>query len=280
MDRAATQHAAISKTATKQTYTHRCGRCRTVLEYDTHADWPTISLLVNEHLFACLVKFDFDFCVPTPPPGQCHPSSEPDDTRDAMSPVHDSEGMGGRHDEPFITGLSKQRKSEAKRRRELQDDVYTYCVRPTSVRCRGCNKEISLDKRSRYYPGLWTKHRRKCTRIQKIQDEKLARSRLGDGFCPSNANANVERRPTAASLFEVVDNPRADGISRTGNSVEYNALLPIVDEEDLEEGDRDNVPFTALNQQFYDECWRRGERPWKYRYATTKEIMEQTLGDI
>lgn len=167
MDRAATQHAAISKTATKQTYTHKCGRCRTVLEYDTHADWPTISLLVNEHYLACPVKLDFR--GPAPP----HPPSEPDDTQDALSPLHDSnENMGatdGRHDEPFIAGFNKQRKSEAQRKRELEDDEYTYSVRPASVRCRGCNREISLDKRSRYYPGLWTKHRGKCARIQKIE---------------------------------------------------------------------------------------------------------------
>ncbi|KAG1764134.1 hypothetical protein EDD22DRAFT_755702, partial [Suillus occidentalis] len=137
-----------------------CGRCRSVVEYDTHADWPTISILVNEHLFACPVKFDFREHTP-------HPPSEPDDTHDAMSPIGDSEGT--RHDEPFIAGFSKQRKSEAQRKRELQDDVYTYSVRPTSVRCRGCHKEISLDKRSRYYPGLWTKHRKKCTRIQKME---------------------------------------------------------------------------------------------------------------
>lgn len=76
-----------------------------------------------------------------------------------------------------------------------------------------------------------------------LQGEKLARSR--DGFCPSN----VERRPTAASLFEV-DNPRADGIWRTANSVGYNALQPIVelsDDEDPEEGDRDDVPFTSMS---------------------------------
>ncbi|KAG2346011.1 hypothetical protein BDR05DRAFT_99680 [Suillus weaverae] len=272
MDRVATQHAAISKTATKRTYTHKCGRCRTVLEYDTHADWPTINLLVNEHYLACPVKLDFHGPAPSQPP------SEPNETQKALSPLHDSnEHMGaadGRHDEPFIADFSKQRKNEAQRKQELKDDEYTYNVRPTSVMCRGCDREISLDKRSRYYPGLWTKHRGKCARIQKIEKEKLARS---GGFCSSNA----ERRPTAASSFKL-DNPRTDGISRTANSVEYNASQPmqLPDDEDLEEQDRDHIPFTTLNLQFYNECWQRGDGPWKYRYATTKEIMEQTLGDI
>ncbi|KAG1816515.1 uncharacterized protein BJ212DRAFT_193998 [Suillus subaureus] len=273
MDRAATQHAAISKTATKRTYTHKCGRCRTVLEYDTHADWPTINLLVNEHYFACPIKLDFGGPAPS------HFPAEPDDTQNARSPPHDyNENMGaadGRHDESFVAGFSRQRKNEARRKQELEDDEYTYNVRPTSVRCRGCDREISLDKRSRYYPGLWMKHRGKCTRLQKIENEKLARS--GDGFCPSNA----ERRPTGASSFEL-DNPRTDGILRAANSVEYNAPRPmgLPDDEDPEEGDRDHIPFSTLNQQFYNECWQRGDRPWKYRYATTKEIMEQTLGDI
>jgi hypothetical protein len=181
----------------------------------------------------------------------------------------------GRYDEPFITGFSKQRKSEAQRKQELEDDEYTDDVRPTSVRCRGCDREISLDKRSRYYPGLWMKHRGKCARVQKIETEKLARS--GDGFYPSN----VERPPTAASSFEL-DNPRIDGILRAANSVKYNAPRPmgLSDSEDPEEGNLDHIPFSTLNQQFYNECWQRGDRSWKYRYATTKEIMEQTLGDI
>ncbi|KAG1808106.1 hypothetical protein EV424DRAFT_1350463 [Suillus variegatus] len=107
------------------------------------------------------------------------------------------------------------------------------------------------------------------------RNEKLARS--GDGFCPSN----TERRPTAASLFEL-DNPRTDGISRTANSVEDNTLrsMELSDDEGPEEENQDHIPFATLNQRFYTECRRRGDVPWKYRYATTKEIMEQTLGDI
>ncbi|KAG1897154.1 uncharacterized protein F5891DRAFT_548217 [Suillus fuscotomentosus] len=238
MDRAATQHAAISKTDTKRTYTHKCGRCRTVLEYDTHADWPTISLLVNEHYFACPVKFDF-----RRGPALSHPSSEPDD---AQSPIYDSsenvDAADGKQDEPLIqvAGSSKQRKNEAQRKQELEDDKYTYDVRPTSVICRGCDREISLDKRSRYYPGLWMKHRGKCARIYKIENEKLARS--GDGFCPSN----TEQRPTAASLFEL-DNPRTDGISRTANSVEDNTLrsMELSDDEGPEEENQDHIPFAG-----------------------------------
>ncbi|KAG2067343.1 hypothetical protein BDR04DRAFT_1105251 [Suillus decipiens] len=167
MDRVATQHAAISKTATKRTYTHKCGRCRTVLEYDAHADWPTINLLVNQHYFACSVKLDFRG------PALSHPPPELDDAQNIPSPPPvPNENIGaadGRLDEAFIAGYSKQRKSEAQRKQELENDEYTYSVRPTSVRCHGCDREISLDKRSRYYPGLWTKHRGKCAGVQKIE---------------------------------------------------------------------------------------------------------------
>ncbi|KAG2143744.1 uncharacterized protein EDB93DRAFT_1061347, partial [Suillus bovinus] len=146
-----------------------CGRCRTVLEYDTHADWPTINLLVNKHYFACPVKLDFGGPAPS------HPPFEPDATPNALSPPHDSNGSmsatDGRHDGPFIrvADFRKQRQTEAQRKQDLKDDEYTYNVRPISVMCRGCDKEISLDKRSRYYPGLWMKHRRKCAKIGKIE---------------------------------------------------------------------------------------------------------------
>ncbi|KAG1738524.1 hypothetical protein EDB19DRAFT_895717 [Suillus lakei] len=291
MDRATTQSAAIAKAAASRTYTYKCGRCHAAIKYDAHTDWPTVSLLVNEHYFNCPMKLNFyGESVPS------HTPSETNDTRNAPSPLQDSDEnldvTDSNHDNQFIAGCSKQRKSEAQRKQELEDDEYTYNVCPTSVRCRGCEKEISLDKRSRYYPGLWTKHRRKCTRIQKTEKEKLAGSE--EGFCPSNA----ERRPTAASSFEL-DNPRADGISRTANSVKYHAprSMELSDDKDPEEGDQDHIPFSsksvldvskqycsrttpALNQQFYNECWQRGERLWKYRYATTKEIMEQTLSDL
>jgi hypothetical protein len=165
MDRAATQHAVNTLTAANRTYTVQCGRCRAVIVYDNHSDWPTVSLRVNEHLGTCPVKLNFHGSGPS------HPPSEIYDTQNALS--HNSiENVGAddsKHDKQFIAGHRKQKKNEARRKRELKDDEYTYSVRPTSVRCHGCKKKIRLDKRSRYYPGLWTKHRRKCRGIQKIE---------------------------------------------------------------------------------------------------------------
>ncbi|KAG2147307.1 hypothetical protein BD769DRAFT_1345826 [Suillus cothurnatus] len=143
----------------------QCDRCQAVIEYDTHAGWPTISLLVSEHLGACPAKLDFYGPAPSRPPSATH------DTKN--TPSHNFiENIGAndsKHDNQFITGCRKQRKSEAQRKRELEDDEYTYSVYPTSVRCHGCEKEISLDKRFRYYPGLWIKHKKKCRGIQKIE---------------------------------------------------------------------------------------------------------------
>ncbi|KAG1891505.1 hypothetical protein F4604DRAFT_1528788, partial [Suillus subluteus] len=141
-----------------------CGRCQAVIEYDTHAGWPTISLLVNEHLGTCPAKLNFHGPAPSHPPSETH------DTENA--PSHNFiENMGAddrKHNIQVIAGCRKL-KTEAQRKRELEDDEYTYSVHPTSVRCHGCEKEISLDKRSRYYPGLWSKHRRKCRGIQKME---------------------------------------------------------------------------------------------------------------
>ncbi|KAG2141824.1 hypothetical protein DEU56DRAFT_697695, partial [Suillus clintonianus] len=140
-----------------------CGRCPAVIEYGAHADWPTVNRLVNEHWATCPSRLNFHGLAPSHPPSETH------DTRNAPSPPHDSTENMGVTDGCHIVGCSKQRRNEGQRKQELEDDGYTYNVRPISVRCRGCKKDISLDKRSRYYPGLWTKHRNKCPGIQKIE---------------------------------------------------------------------------------------------------------------
>ncbi|KAG1747738.1 uncharacterized protein EDB91DRAFT_1245224 [Suillus paluster] len=271
MNRAATQSGGMTQTAANCTYTQKCGRCPAVIEYDAHADWPTVSRLVNEHWATCPSKLSFHGPSPFYPPSESH------ETQNAPSPPHDVtiESLAvddSNHDDPFIIGCGKQRKSEGQRKQELEDDEYTCNVQPTSVRCRGCDKEISLDKRSRYYPGLWAKHKRKCPAIQRTEKEKLTRS--ARGFCPLNA----ERRPTAASSFEI-DNRQADGMARAANSVEHDALrqMELSSDDDSNEGDQNHIPFSTLNMQYYNECLKRGERSWTYRYASTKEIMEKVF---
>ncbi|KAG1877614.1 hypothetical protein DFJ58DRAFT_909377 [Suillus subalutaceus] len=272
MNRIATRQSDMTQTAVNRAYTIQCGRCQAVIEYDTHAGWPTISLLVNEHLGTCPAKLDFHEPAPS------HLPSETYGTENAPSHNFD-DNMGAdnsKHDIQVIAGCRKL-KTEARRKRELEDDEYTYSVRPTSVRCHGCEKEISLDKRSRYYPGLWSKHRRKCRGIQKMEKDKLDKpATSGDSVCPWSAG----RRSTASSSFEI-HNPRADDVLRVANSSESNVSrqTELSDDEDPEEGDQD-IPFSTLNEQFYNECLQRGDRPWAYRYSTTKEIKERTIGTV
>ncbi|KAJ7608104.1 hypothetical protein DFH06DRAFT_1347139 [Mycena polygramma] len=56
----------------------------------------------------------------------------------------------------------KTARTEAQRLALLKADPWTLKVEPHYVVCRSCKHTISLDKRSRYYPGLWEKHRVRC----------------------------------------------------------------------------------------------------------------------
>ncbi|OJA14706.1 hypothetical protein AZE42_04368 [Rhizopogon vesiculosus] len=260
----------ITPTAAYHTYTQKCGRCPAVIEYDARTDWSTVSKLVNEHWATCPSRLSLYGPCPS------HPPPESYITQNASNPRQDSTGsLGadeGNHDDQVIAGCSKQRKTEAERKKELENDEYAYNVQPISVNCRGCEKEISLDKRSRYYPGLWTKHRRKCPGIQRMEKGKLVRN---DSLCAMDA----ELRPKAASLFET-SNHRADGIAcaAAATFMEQGALQEIDDNDSEFEEDQDHIPFSTLNKQYYNECRERGER-WTYRYASRQEIMEQVFHD-
>ena len=86
---------------------------------------------------------------------------------------------------PTVQGQLRNRKLE--RKALLEADPYAYKVRVHWIRCRGCDKDISLDKRSEYYPGLWIKHRRKCKEITKLREKvnepvKVRKPRVGCGF--------------------------------------------------------------------------------------------------
>ncbi|KAF5361195.1 hypothetical protein D9758_009025 [Tetrapyrgos nigripes] len=59
-------------------------------------------------------------------------------------------------------------RTEAERKASLESDPWSDPARLTSksVFCVGCKKDIKLDKRNEYYPGLWLKHRRLCPGIR------------------------------------------------------------------------------------------------------------------
>ncbi len=58
---------------------------------------------------------------------------------------------------------------ESERKKKLEDDPWALEVTPISVRCGACTRLVSLDKRSRFYPGLWLKHREKCMEIKRLE---------------------------------------------------------------------------------------------------------------
>jgi hypothetical protein len=182
-----------NKTAAK-THTLNCGRfgCSTIFVYAVDTDWPTVSRLISEHSLVC--KGGFYTLSNSLPRADTHdtqhaPSSPP------LAP--ESLGVENSHcdDEVSVRGCKRKRKEDeytedvqpksvksrgCKRRRKederkqgLEEDEYTEDVQPKSVKCRGCQKAIRLDKRSRYYPGLWVKHRGKCPGIRKIEVSKF-----------------------------------------------------------------------------------------------------------
>ncbi|KAG1834643.1 hypothetical protein DFJ58DRAFT_216630 [Suillus subalutaceus] len=124
------------------------------MPFDT--DWPTVSRLLNDHSLVC--KGGLYVLADSPPRSDAH------DAQYVLSPpqvIPESSGINnGYRDDEVVAGGRVRRRKEDQRKQELENDEYTEDVQPTSVRCRGCQKAISLDKRSRYYPGLWVKHRR------------------------------------------------------------------------------------------------------------------------
>jgi len=72
---------------------------------------------------------------------------------------------------PYGPRPAKEQKA-MERKALLEADPYAYKVRVHWVRCVGCDNDISLDKRSEYYPGLWIKHRRKCKEIAKLREKE------------------------------------------------------------------------------------------------------------
>jgi hypothetical protein len=68
-----------------------------------------------------------------------------------------------------VVSRKKNTMDEEARKRKLEADEWTTDVTPKSVKCRACGRNVSLDKRSRYYPGLWLKHRGKCMEIKRLE---------------------------------------------------------------------------------------------------------------
>ncbi|KAI3609566.1 hypothetical protein WG66_001201 [Moniliophthora roreri] len=74
--------------------------------------------------------------------------------------------------------------TESERRRVLENDPWCDISRltPHSVVCKGCGKELTLDKgpTRKYYPGHWKYHRSRCLAIR-IKSEAMG-LRGDDGY--------------------------------------------------------------------------------------------------
>ncbi|KAJ7199970.1 hypothetical protein GGX14DRAFT_660956 [Mycena pura] len=60
----------------------------------------------------------------------------------------------------------KTARKESERKALLEADPWAHAVSATEVVCGGCGQTIKLDARSRYYPGLWQKHRDRCDAVR------------------------------------------------------------------------------------------------------------------
>ncbi|KIK95064.1 hypothetical protein PAXRUDRAFT_141569 [Paxillus rubicundulus Ve08.2h10] len=145
-----------------------CGRCDAVIEHESRAHWNVVSKLVNWH-WEALTR------PPAPPPltpAPLIPSPLAPPSQPCPSKLCSELQVASKH--AWVgAGWDRKRKTENQRKLELEEDEYTSDVTATSVVCVGCNKKISLDKRSRYYPGLWLKHRGKCPDIEKSEVSSL-----------------------------------------------------------------------------------------------------------
>ncbi|KAG1821819.1 uncharacterized protein BJ212DRAFT_1297129 [Suillus subaureus] len=170
-DCVASQYNTRHKTPAR-TYTIHCGRhgCPAVFVYGNGTDWLTVNCLVDAHYPVCTGQFHG--LTPSYSASNTHRSQLTSNPPQFTPESWDVDNSN--RDNEVIVGPSKQRQKEDKRKGDLENDEYTEDVQPTSVWCRGCQKAISLDKRSRYYPGLWVKHRGKCPGILKMEKDKLA----------------------------------------------------------------------------------------------------------
>jgi hypothetical protein len=102
-------------------------------------------------------------------------SSSPSSAGSTVDDSYIGLGEGGTWNTPSNSASSssigkKSSRSEAERRYALETDPWTTSVTPHEVVCRGCRRPIKLDRRSRYYPGLWEKHRDRCEGVSRMRE--------------------------------------------------------------------------------------------------------------
>lgn len=144
-----------------------CGRCKAVIQHDSRAPWGVVNKLVSMHSGTQPKALgpSTSSIVSSTTPAHDTPQSMPkrnDSQREFSGPTRNTSSA-------TAAGWERKRKTEEQRKRELEEDEFTANVTVTRVTCVGCGKQISLDKRSRYYPGLWVKHRNKCPDVERLK---------------------------------------------------------------------------------------------------------------
>ncbi|KAL0953347.1 hypothetical protein HGRIS_004587 [Hohenbuehelia grisea] len=146
-----------------------CPRCHCSIAFPTSWDWGRVSRLVDDHWRSCQASTGASgsgASLASPP--RASATLELPDT-----PRSTTEGTSGTDAEAELSERPRKRQkntmNESARKKQLEDDPWTEDVTPTSVSCGACHREIRLDKRSRFYPGLWNKHRAKCMEIQRLE---------------------------------------------------------------------------------------------------------------
>jgi hypothetical protein len=163
-----------------------CNRRGHTYAYQEGTPWNHISSTIDQHERVCpnitsepMTKGVVRKEVTAPPSATVAPVARMLETQTGRrkGAFHVAGKMKGNHRRgrkakraPMVS-WKKHTMDEGIRKRSLENDDWSLDVTPTSVKCCACGRTVSLDKRSRYYPGLWLKHRGKCMEIKRLETE-------------------------------------------------------------------------------------------------------------
>ncbi|KAG7090284.1 hypothetical protein E1B28_011882 [Marasmius oreades] len=134
--------------------------------------------------------------------------------------------------------VAKKRKDtfhrEKQRRAKLENDPWSDKARltPKSVFCLGCKREIKLDRRNDYYPGLWLKHRGLC-----------------QGIARAKARARKETTRSSANVSDTM-NPEADP-EKMGIEIDSDSSMDSLS-DDAEQAARILIELKSSTRRFDD----------------------------
>ncbi|KAF9489290.1 hypothetical protein BDN71DRAFT_1456296 [Pleurotus eryngii] len=147
--------------------TEPCRRCDYKFHYPEGTPWNVVNDMVNNHWSVCPGSISASMARSR------HMAAADPRYSGALSVQEGLEGGSSNDENDADTQVRRNRKKnmmdETERKKKLEEDPWAVEVTPVSVRCGACTRLVSLDKRSRYYPGLWLKHREKCMEIKRLE---------------------------------------------------------------------------------------------------------------